>query len=145
MNSEDQERDLFVGPKGTANRTQYLTLASAASLAFLFTLALYTWQGGQCFKPAGLCHVCERSTGYRCFPSAQVNEDFIDVARCGCALLYLVSLGHGYCSFTATHTVQLELYRLTHEGHDRRRVLFSFRPIDSLLARVGVSQPQSSK
>ena len=53
MNSEDQEPDLLVGPKGTANRTQYLTLASAASLAFLFTLALYTWQGGNASSRPG--------------------------------------------------------------------------------------------
>lgn len=46
MNSDDQERDLFVGPKGTGNRTQYLTLGSAVSLGFLFTLALYTLRGG---------------------------------------------------------------------------------------------------
>jgi hypothetical protein len=45
--SEDPGHGFFFGPGRNGNRTQYVTLVSAVSLVFLFTLALYSWQGGQ--------------------------------------------------------------------------------------------------
>jgi hypothetical protein len=53
MNSEDPRSNLFLVPKGNGNRTQYVTLVSAVILAFLFTLALYTWQGGNASSRLG--------------------------------------------------------------------------------------------
>jgi hypothetical protein len=50
--SKDPRRGFFFGPQD-GKRIQYLTLICVVGLGFLFTVALYTWQGGRALSRLG--------------------------------------------------------------------------------------------
>src|SRR4051812_18650630 len=88
MNSEDPRRDLFVDPKGSRNRTQYVTLVSAVILGFLFTLALYTWQGGNASSRVGYAVFVSVVPGISAFFLLRLTK--ISLTWRGVAALYLI-------------------------------------------------------
>lgn len=86
--SENPRRGFFFGPGRNGNRTQYVTLVSAVSLGFLFTLALYRLKGGAVSSRLGYALFLSLIPALNAFLLIRLTK--ISLTWRGVAALYLI-------------------------------------------------------